>query len=72
MRLAVLTFADKRSFLIGFLLLSFVAAVWVAGFLYAPVDANQGEVYRIIFLHVPCAVAAFTSSLGLPHRGLRA
>lgn len=28
-------------------------------FLYAPVDVNQGEVYRIIFLHVPCAWTAF-------------
>ncbi len=28
-------------------------------FLYAPVEANQGEVYRIIFIHVPCGLTAF-------------
>jgi heme exporter protein C len=39
----------------------FVAAVLLAagglyaGFVVAPIDAQQGEVYRIIFLHVPAA-----------------
>ncbi|MBS0341388.1 MAG: cytochrome c biogenesis protein CcsA [Proteobacteria bacterium] len=31
-----------------------VAGLWVA-FLVAPTDAQQGEVYRIIFIHVPAA-----------------
>jgi len=31
------------------------AAGLYIGFLVAPVDAVQGEVYRIIFLHVPAA-----------------
>ena len=37
-----------------------LAAVWLAiglwlGFVVAPTDAQQGEVYRIIFIHVPAA-----------------
>ncbi len=43
------------------------------GFLVAPTDAQQGEVYRIIFIHVPAAwmsmfiylVMAFWAALGL-------
>lgn len=31
---------------------------WVQGLLFAPTDETQGEVYRIIYLHVPCAVTA--------------
>lgn len=61
----MLTSADKRGFLIGVVMLLLVAATWSAGFLYAPTDANQGEVYRIIFLHVPSAITAFASSLVL-------
>lgn len=30
-------------------------------FLYAPVEMNQGEVYRIIFLHVPCGLTSFVA-----------
>lgn len=49
-----------------------VAGVWV-GFFIAPTDAQQGEVYRIIFIHVPAAWAsmiiylamAFWSGVGL-------
>src|ERR1700757_1508903 len=43
------------------------------GLLIAPTDAQQGEVYRIIFIHVPAAwmsmfiyvVMAFWSAIGL-------
>jgi len=46
------------------------------GFLVAPIDHQQGEVYRIIFLHVPAAwmsmfiylVAALHAALGLAFR----
>lgn len=52
-----------------------VAGLWV-GFLVAPTDHQQGEVYRIIFLHVPAAwmsmfiyvVAAVHAGLGLVYR----
>ncbi len=56
---------DLRDFVVGALALALMALVWLAGFLYAPVDANQGEVYRIIFLHVPSAFAAFASAFAL-------
>jgi heme exporter protein C len=49
-----------------------VAGLYV-GFVVAPTDAQQGEVYRIIFIHVPAAwmsmflylVMAFWAALGL-------
>jgi len=49
-----------------------IAALYV-GFFVAPTDAQQGEVYRIIFIHVPAAwmsmflylVMAFWAALGL-------
>jgi len=52
-----------------------VAGLWV-GFFVAPTDYQQGEVYRIIFLHVPAAwmsmfiyvVAAVHAGLGLVYR----
>ena len=48
------------------------AGLWV-GFFVAPTDAQQGEAYRIIFIHVPAAwmsmfiylVMAFWAALGL-------
>jgi heme exporter protein C len=33
----------------------FAAAGLYMGFFVAPTDATQGEVYRIIFIHVPAA-----------------
>ena len=56
---------DKREFYAGALLQFLVLAHWLAAFYYAPVDIHQGQVYRIMFLHVPCAITAFASSLGL-------
>jgi len=52
--------------------LAAVAGLYV-GFFVAPTDAQQGEVYRIIFIHVPAAwmsmfiyvVMAFWAALGL-------
>lgn len=56
-------------------LLLAAAGLWV-GFMVAPTDHQQGEVYRIIFLHVPAAwmsmfiyfVAALHAGLGLVYR----
>ncbi len=58
--------------LAGLALLLAAAGLWV-GFVLAPTDHQQGEVYRIIFLHVPAAwmsmfiylVAALHAGLGL-------
>jgi len=61
--------------LAGLALLLAAAGLWV-GFLLAPTDSQQGEVYRIIFLHVPAAwmsmfiylVAALHAGLGLVYK----
>lgn len=42
---------------------AFVTVVWIViglylAFVYSPNEANQGNVYRIIYVHVPCAWAA--------------
>ncbi len=54
---------DKKQWLIGIFLGASLLFQWALGFLWAPVDQHQGEVYRIIFLHVPSAFTAFASSL---------
>lgn len=56
---------DKKSLILGMLAFLLVVAHWGAGFLFAPMDAMQGQVYRIMFLHVPSAITAFMSSLVL-------
>jgi len=57
----------------GFAAALLAAAGLYIGFFVAPTDAQQGEVYRIIFIHVPAAwmsmfiyvVMAFWAALGL-------
>ena len=61
----MLTAQDKRGYLVGAFLALLVVGHWLAAFFYVPVDANQGEVYRIMYLHVPSAFTAFASSLVL-------
>lgn len=53
---------DKKIFGIGLVALFGVILAWALGFYYAPVDRNQGEVYRIIFLHVPSAITTFVTA----------
>lgn len=48
---------------VGVLCFVLLALSWALAFWYAPVDANQGVVYRIMFLHVPAAFTAFSSAL---------
>jgi heme exporter protein C len=38
---------------------------WLLAFVWVPVDELQGEVYRIIYIHVPAAFAAFASCFAL-------
>ena len=57
----------------GLLAVPFALVGLYVGFLVAPTDAQQGEVYRIIFIHVPAAwmsmflylVLAFWAAMGL-------
>ena len=59
----------------GIALILAVVGMWV-GFFVAPTDHQQGEVYRLIFLHVPAAwmsmfvymMAAVHAALGLIYR----
>src|SRR5437879_4567745 len=65
--------AGKLAFWFGALALVVCAAGLYIGFFRAPTDAQQGEAYRIIFIHVPAAwmsmflylVMAFWAGLGL-------
>jgi heme exporter protein C len=63
-RLTWFTFASPPNFyrlagllapLCGLVAVALAAAGLYAGFFVAPTDATQGEVYRIIFIHVPAA-----------------
>lgn len=54
---------DKTAIGLGAALLFAIALYWAFSFRYPPVDAAQGEVYRIMYLHVPSAISAFASSL---------
>ncbi len=56
--------------LAGLALLLAAAGLWV-GFVLAPTDHQQGEVYRIIFLHVPAAwMSMFIYLMAAMHAGL--
>ncbi|MCX6109483.1 MAG: cytochrome c biogenesis protein CcsA [Proteobacteria bacterium] len=61
----MITAEDRRELYLGAILLAMVVGHWLAAFYYAPVDEHQGEVYRIMFLHVPSAITAFASSAAL-------
>jgi heme exporter protein C len=43
----------------GFAILALMLIHWLVALFFVPVDVNQGEVYRIIYIHVPGAMAAF-------------
>lgn len=45
-----------------FAVLGAMLASWGWGIWGTPTDIHMGEVYRIIYLHVPCAMTAFFSS----------
>lgn len=57
--------ARSGSMIFGVVAILAVIGAWLMGFYYAPVDMHQGPVYRIIFLHVPSAMAAFAASFGM-------
>jgi len=44
---------------VGFLLAALVLYAFYKGLYVAPTDANMGEVYRIIYVHVPSAASSF-------------
>ncbi len=46
----------------GLLVLIFAGLSWAYALGYAPSDQAQGEIYRILYLHVPSAFTAFISA----------
>lgn len=64
-RFSVLDAKDKKSLYVGLFLTILIFLQWSAGMFLAPVDAMQGQVYRIIFIHVPAAFAAFFTAFML-------
>ncbi|MEY4632077.1 MAG: hypothetical protein RIQ81_2197 [Pseudomonadota bacterium] len=56
--------------LAGIALWTGLLAVWAAAIAFVPADAAQGEVYRIIYLHVPSAISAFASCFLLAVAGV--
>jgi heme exporter protein C len=43
-------------------LLALLLGQWILAWFWVPVDEAQGEVYRIVYLHVPAAFASFLSA----------
>ena len=43
-------------------LIGMMVSIWMI-FLYAPMDAIQGEPQRIFYFHVPCAWVAFAARI---------
>jgi heme exporter protein C len=54
-----------RSFFLGWCLFGVLTLLWLGGILYMPSDQYQGEIYKIIYLHVPSAACAFFAALML-------
>ena len=65
-------FRVGRRWQIGFGLVGFVlvALGWIWGLAFAPVDYQQGNSYRIIFLHVPVAFLAQSLYIGVAVAGV--
>lgn len=53
---------DRLTFGIGLAVLLFASFSWFYALRFAPSDEAQGEVYRIMYFHVPSAITAFLSS----------
>ena len=49
----------KNQTISGLALLALTTVHWFMALFVVPVDVNQGESYRIIYIHVPAAFAAF-------------
>ena len=50
---------DRKFWVSAGLATALVLASWYAGLVVAPTESAMGEVYRILYLHVPSAFAAF-------------
>lgn len=57
--------SDKKHAISGIVVLGLLAISWIWGLKFAPTEEHMGEVYRIIYLHVPSAFTAFFSAFVL-------
>lgn len=55
-----MTKEDKRPLLVGILFIVCLVGAWSYGLFATPTDAAMGDVYRVIYLHVPAAISCFT------------
>jgi heme exporter protein C len=53
---------NRRSFIPLIAGLTLLSVQWLLAWYWVPTDDAQGEVYRIIYLHVPAAFAAFLAA----------
>ena len=58
---------DKR---LGILCFSCLMACWIWGIFFAAPEKHQGDVYRILYVHVPAAATAFALSFLLMIQGI--
>lgn len=56
---------DTRHLMGGFGVLLLLAISWLWGLRFTPTEEHMGDVYRIIYLHVPVAFTAFFSAFVL-------
>ena len=63
--------SDKKWNALGLLWLFASLTVWSYALFVAPSEEHQGNIYRIIYVHVPSAFAAFFSSLMLCIQSVR-
>ena len=54
---------SKKDTFLGILALLATAVTWLWALKFAPTEEHMGEVYRIIYVHVPAAFTAFFSAL---------
>jgi len=54
--------SHKTSTILGWTVFSLMAACWIWALKFAPSELHMGEVYRIIYVHVPAAFGAFFSA----------
>ncbi len=54
--------SDSKAFFIGHILIGILVAILAWGIWGAPTEEHMGEVYRVIYIHVPSAFAAFFSA----------
>lgn len=62
--------SPRRHHLTSLLMLTGLMLVWGYGIFFAVAEEHQGAIYRILYVHVPAAAAAFIISLALLIQGI--